>query len=56
MSLIQTCEMDDINPFNYLQELHRRTPRAALNPEARLPWNYRETLANETAQAMQMAV
>ncbi|MFO0816382.1 MAG: hypothetical protein U1A77_00490 [Pirellulales bacterium] len=48
MSLIQTCESNEINPFDYLQELHRNAAQAALTPEARLPWNYRETLATAT--------
>jgi transposase len=51
MSLIQTCELNEVNPFNYLQEIHRHAPHAALNPEAWLPWNYRETLTSETPQA-----
>ena len=45
MSLIATCELCGANPFDYLTELDRHADRAASNPAAWMPWNYRETLA-----------
>lgn len=45
MSLIATCELCRANPFDYLTELDRHANRAASNPAAWMPWNYRETLA-----------
>lgn len=50
MSLIQTCELNEVNPFDYLKELHRHAAEATLNPEAWLPWNYRETLATASPE------
>jgi transposase len=50
MSLIQTCELNDFNPFDYLQDLHRHAAQASLPAEAWLPWNHRETLATKTPQ------
>jgi transposase len=46
MSLIATCELCGANPFDYLTELDRHADRAASNPAAWMPWNYRETLAS----------
>ena len=45
MSLIATCELCAANPFDYLTELDRHAARAASNPAAWMPWNYRGTLA-----------
>jgi len=44
MSLIHTCELGGVNPFDYLTELDRHAGRAAVSPQDWLPWNYRETL------------
>jgi len=48
--LIQTCELNEVNPFDYLKELHRHAAEASLNPEAWPPWNYRETLATASPE------
>jgi transposase len=45
MSLIYTCQLNEINPFEYLTELQRHAGRAAANPDLWMPWNYREALA-----------
>lgn len=45
MSLIHTCELNDVNPFDYLNELQRHTDEVAAAPAAWLPWNYRQQLA-----------
>jgi len=46
MSLIATCELCGANPFDYLTEPDRHASAAASTPAARMPWNYRETLAS----------
>jgi transposase len=45
MSLIHTCELCGINPFEYLTELQKHAGELAAEPAAWMPWNYRETLA-----------
>jgi transposase len=45
MSLIYTCELNAVNPFDYLTELQTHAGRGAANPERWMPWNYREALA-----------
>ncbi len=44
MSLIHTCELNDVNPFDYLTELQKHAEELAKNPAAWMPWNYRQTL------------
>ena len=44
MSLIHTCELNGINPFDYLIELQKHAEELAKNPAAWMPWNYRQTL------------
>lgn len=51
MSLIYTCELMKVNPFNYLTELHRHADQVAANPDSWLPWNYREALDAEPSAA-----
>jgi transposase len=51
MSLIYTCELNGINPFDYLTELERHAGELAANPQQWMPWNYRETLAAAEAPA-----
>ncbi len=45
MSLIHTCGLNNINPFDYLTELQKHATEMAPHPAAWMPWNYRETLA-----------
>jgi transposase len=45
MSLIHTCELEGVNPFQYLTALHRHADAAGRNPRAWLPWTYQEALA-----------
>jgi len=42
MSLIHTCELGGVSPFDYLTELDRHADAAASNPHQWMPWNYRE--------------
>ena len=45
MSLIHTCELNGVNPFDYLTELLRHAEELKQNPSEWMPWNYRNTLA-----------
>jgi transposase len=48
MSLIHTCELNKVNPFDYLTELLRHSAEVAVRPAEWMPWNYRGT-ANAVA-------
>jgi len=39
MSLIHTCELNGINPFDYLNEIQRNAEQVAAAPHDWLPWN-----------------
>jgi len=43
MSLIHTCELNDVNPFDYLTELQKHAKELSSDPDRWLPWNYRHT-------------
>ena len=45
MSLIHTCELNQVNPFDYLTQLQHHADAVALAPERWMPWNYRDTLS-----------
>ena len=45
MSLIHTCGLNHVNPFDYLTELQKHATEVAPHPAAWMPWNHRETLA-----------
>ena len=42
MSLIHTCELCGVNPFDYLTELDRHADEAGVSPRDWMPWNYRQ--------------
>jgi len=44
MSVIHTCELEGVNPFDYLTALQRHADDLATTPTAWMPWNYRERL------------
>ena len=44
MSLIHTCELSGVNPFDYLIELQKHAEELAKHPAAWMPWNYRQIL------------
>ena len=46
MSLIHTCELNQVNPFAYLMALQQHAADIAKSPAAWLPWNYRQTMEN----------
>ena len=45
MSLISTCELCGVNPFNYLQALQGNARDVMFSPAQWLPWNFHEQLA-----------
>ena len=45
MSLIQTCILQKVNPFEYLTELLRHAEEVQMARSDWMPWSYRETLA-----------
>lgn len=51
MSVIQTCELEHVNPFEYLLELQRHIDLVGASPGEWLPWRYRETLGRLGAEA-----
>ena len=50
MSLIYTAQANGIDPFEYLNTLQRYGPQLEANPSQFLPWNYRQTLAQQPLQ------
>lgn len=40
MSVIRTCDENNVNSFEYLNELQRNALEVRTNPAAWLPWNY----------------
>jgi len=42
MSLIETCALNKVNPFEYLATLVRESARVRQSPGEWLPWNYKE--------------
>jgi len=45
MSLIHTCRLNRVNPFDYLMALVRHPKEVCAHPGQWLPWNFRETQA-----------
>jgi hypothetical protein len=44
MSLIYSCELNQVNPFDYLTRLQEHADEVAASPELWMPWNYRAAL------------
>jgi len=44
MSLIHTCELNGVNPFDYLTELNKHADELSAHPADWMPWTYRDTL------------
>lgn len=51
MSVIHTAAKNNVNIFDYLNSLQRYQKLVRANPNAWLPWNYQNTLANTTENA-----
>jgi hypothetical protein len=46
-----TCELNGVNPFDYLTELLRHVEELKQTPSEWMPWSYRNTLARLAASA-----
>jgi hypothetical protein len=44
MSLIHTCELNGVNPFEYLIELQKHAEELTKHPADWMPWNYRQAM------------
>jgi hypothetical protein len=44
MSLIHTCELNGVNPFDYLTELQKHAQELSTQPADWMPWNYQNRL------------
>ena len=44
MSLIHTCELNGVNPFDYLTELQKHVKELSSHPDHWMPWNYYQVL------------
>jgi hypothetical protein len=49
MSLIATCRLSKINPFDYLVALQKHSKEVFRNPRSWLPWNYTAALPTSPA-------
>ena len=49
MSLIHTCKLHNINPFEYLVALQKHHINVSINPRQWLPWNYKAALTAQSA-------
>jgi hypothetical protein len=45
MSLIHTCELNGVNPLDYLTQLQRHAAELSAHPAEWMSWTYRKTLA-----------
>jgi transposase len=45
MSIIHTCELEGVGPFEYMVALAKNADRIIETPSAWMPWNYTQTLA-----------
>ena len=45
MSLIHTCELNRVNPFDYLMALQQHAASVPKAPDRWLPWNYQQAIA-----------
>ena len=48
MSLIYTCNLNDVNPFDYLTVLQRNSSLIFKYPQNWLPWNYKSMILSKT--------
>lgn len=44
MSVIHTCELNDVNPFGYMVAVLKHPVQVEDSPEEWMPWNYRKSL------------
>ncbi len=48
MSLIHTCNLCKVNPFEYLKALQQHSAEIFRNPDQWMPWNYEKSISPET--------
>jgi transposase len=46
MSLIHTCYLNKVNPFDYLVALQKYFQHLSKNPHLWMPWNYKDTISS----------
>jgi len=44
MSVIHTCDLNSVDPFDYITQLQRHAKEVRAHPEQWLPWTYRPTI------------
>jgi len=44
MSIIHTCELNEVNPFSYLTQLQTHIDTATVSPAVWMPWNYHDRI------------
>jgi hypothetical protein len=44
MSLIHTCNLCKVNPFDYLKTLQHHSSELFRHPDKWMPWNYKEAI------------
>ena len=49
MSLIHSCELNKVNPFEYLTELQKHVKELSSDPDSWMPWNHRDMLQRTNA-------
>lgn len=49
MSIIHTCALMKVNPFDYLVALQKYSSRVFANPSLWMPWNYQDAIASSGA-------
>ncbi len=47
MSLIHTCNLCKVNPFEYLKTLQQYSSELFQNPDKWMPWNYQKSVSSE---------
>ena len=47
LSVIETCQLNKINPYHYLIAIQKYKDKVNENPSLWLPWNYTETLTEQ---------
>jgi hypothetical protein len=50
MSLIHTCNLQDVNPFEYLTAMQQHSFDIFQNPENWLPWNFENAVERKKQQ------
>jgi transposase len=51
MSLIHTCKLAGVGPFDYLVQLQRHAAQVRRQPADWMPWNYQQTLAAQQSES-----